>query len=82
TIVNVIVADEARRAAERLIAARGWSGITPDQVLDMPSFVIGTADRIADTLEARRERLGLSYYVVSDAALETFAPVVARLSGR
>lgn len=82
TIVNVVVADDARQEAERLIAARGWSGITPDEVLDMPSFVIGTVDRIVDTLEARRERFGLTYYVVSDAALETFAPVVARLSGR
>lgn len=82
TIVNVVVADDARRAAERLIDARGWSGITPDDVLDMPSFAIGTVDRIADTLEARRERFGLTYYVVSDSAIETFAPVVARLSGR
>jgi hypothetical protein len=33
-------------------------------------------------LEERRERFGLSYYVVSDAALDAFAPVVTRLRGR
>ena len=82
TIVNVVVTDERRLETERLIATRDWPGVTPDDVLDMPSFVIGSVDEIADTLVARRERFGLSYHVVSDAALETFAPVVERLSGR
>jgi hypothetical protein len=48
----------------------------------MPTVVMGTIDSIVETLEARRERFGLSYYVVADAAIETFAPVVARLHGR
>jgi probable F420-dependent oxidoreductase len=82
TIVNVVPTDDRRREAERLIAARGWADITVDDVLDMPTFAIGTVDEIVSALEARRERLGVTYHVVSDAALETFAPVVARLGGR
>ncbi len=48
----------------------------------MPSLAIGSADGIAETLEARRDRLGFSYCVVSDSEMEAFAPVVARLRGR
>jgi len=32
-------------------------------------------------MRARRARYGFSYYVVSDAALTAFAPVVAALAG-
>jgi hypothetical protein len=39
-------------------------------------------DRIVDVMQARRDEYGFSYYVVSDRAIETFAPVVDRLSGR
>jgi probable F420-dependent oxidoreductase len=82
TVVGVTVTDDPRREAAALIDRRGWTGIAPEQVLEMPSFVIGSIDEIAETLEARRDRLGLSYYVVSDADMEAFAPVVARLRGR
>jgi alkanesulfonate monooxygenase SsuD/methylene tetrahydromethanopterin reductase-like flavin-dependent oxidoreductase (luciferase family) len=82
TIVSVTLSDAPRAAAQVQIDRRGWSGVTVDDVLAMPTLAIGTIDGIASTLEARRERFGLSYYVVSDAAIETFAPVVARLRGR
>jgi hypothetical protein len=65
-----------------VIHQRGWTGITPEQVLEMPSFVLGAVERLVHVLEERRERFGLSYYVVSDAAFEAFAPVVAALTGR
>jgi len=32
-------------------------------------------------MQERRERYGLSYYVVSDGSLEMMAPIVARLGG-
>ena len=82
TIVGVTLSDAPRAAAQAQIDRRGWSGVPVDDVLAMPTLAIGTIDGIAETLEARRERFGLSYYVVSDAAIETFAPVVARLRGR
>lgn len=81
TIVSVVVTDARRERAGALIHERGWTGLTPEQVLDMPSLALGTVQQIAETLAARRERLGFSYYVVSDAPIDAFAPVVDRLRG-
>ncbi len=46
------------------------------------SALTGTTDEMVDTLQRRRERLGISYIVVSDELMEGLAPVVARLAGR
>jgi probable F420-dependent oxidoreductase len=42
----------------------------------------GTTDEMCDTLERRRETLGVSYIMVSDELMEALAPVVERLAGR
>ncbi|HEY7908291.1 MAG TPA: TIGR03621 family F420-dependent LLM class oxidoreductase [Thermomicrobiales bacterium] len=42
----------------------------------------GTTDEMCDTLERRRETLGISYIMASDELMEALAPVVARLAGR
>ena len=44
--------------------------------------VTGTTDEMCATLLRRRERLGISYLMVSDELMEVFAPVVERLAGR
>lgn len=61
--------------------AQGF-GTTPEALLDSPHALIGSAEQIADDLEARRERFGISYVAVFEPALDDFAPVVARLAGR
>jgi len=61
---------------------RGWSGISAEQVLDMPSLFIGTPDQMVEDLLRRREQYGFSYFVVADASMEAFAPIVTRLAGR
>src|SRR5262249_2980073 len=81
-VVTVIVAEPRPPAAERLARDRGWSGVSADQVLEMPSVFIGSPDRIAEEMQARRERFGFSYYVVLDRSIEAVAPIVARLTGR
>lgn len=81
-VPNVVIADDYRRAAEEQIRARGWSGVSVDDVLAMPSDLIGSVDRIIEELQARRERYGFSYYVISDRNMEAAAPIVARLAGR
>ena len=80
-IPSVIITDNRRERAAQLIAERGWSGITIDDVLSMPSFLIGTHEEMIEDLLKRRTRFGFSYYVVSDSEMETFAPVVAELGG-
>ncbi len=48
----------------------------------MPAVLIGTYDQIGQTLIERRARYGFSYYVFSDALLETAAPLVAAMTGK
>ena len=81
-MVTVAVAGDQRGAAERLATERGWGRDAAGQVLDMPSMLIGPVDRIVEALQTRRDRVHLSYYVVSDADMEALAPVVDRLAGR
>ncbi len=76
---RLIVTDDARRASEEL--SREWTPLTPAQILDTPSLLIGTLDAIAESVRQRRERLGISYIVVFERDMEAFAPVVARLAG-
>ena len=49
--------------------------------IDSPYFLYGTAAQVARDLVERRERLGFSYWPIPDGAMESFAPVVARLRG-
>jgi probable F420-dependent oxidoreductase len=81
-MVSVIVADDHRKAAAQLAAERGWGAAASERVLEMPSVFVGGVDRIVELMQARRDRYGFSYYVVSDEDMETLGPVVDRLAGR
>lgn len=80
-VATVIIAEPRQQAAEQYARDRGWEGISVEQVLAMPSLFIGSADQIVEEMQARRERYGLSYYVIFDHAIERVAPIVARLAG-
>jgi probable F420-dependent oxidoreductase len=80
-MASVIITDRRRARTEEWIQERGWSGITAEQVWDMPAVLIGSENQIVEDLERRREQLGFSYYVVSDRLVEAVAPLVARLAG-
>src|SRR5262249_39046768 len=80
--IIIVISDDREHAAQTLINARNWDSVTTEEVLDMPSIFIGTIGGICDEMEARRERLGISYYIVPDRLREVLAPVVARLSGK
>jgi probable F420-dependent oxidoreductase len=81
-MVSVIVADDHRKAAAQLAAERGWGTAASERVLEMPSVFVGGVDRIVELMQARRDRYGFSYYVVSDEDMEALGPVVDRLAGR
>lgn len=57
-------------------------GTEPEAVFASPHMLVGSIDRICDTLEAHRARWDVSYVTVAAAAVDAFAPVVARLTGR
>lgn len=82
TVMPVAVTEggaEGRAAAAERIAPN--VGLTPEQVLVSPHVLVGGIDQICDTVLARRDRWGLSNWVVPIGALDAFAPVVARLAG-
>jgi probable F420-dependent oxidoreductase len=79
-IPSVIVTNNRRERAAQLIAERGWTDVTVDDVLSMPSFLIGTHEDVIEQMLHRRTRYGFTYYVVSDSMMEAFAPVVAELA--
>lgn len=60
----------------------GAFGITPEEMLRHPHALFGTPDAICEELERRRGEYGISYVTVPDTALDAFAPIVARLSGK
>jgi probable F420-dependent oxidoreductase len=59
-------------------------GVTLEQLKEIgsPSTLLGTSDEMCEQLEARRERLGISYINCGADMMESMAPVVARLAGR
>jgi probable F420-dependent oxidoreductase len=80
-MISVCITEDRQQYAEQLIQQNNWQNISVEQVLDMPSKFLGTVDQIAAQMRARREQFGFSYYIVSDAFMDTLAPVVALLAG-
>ncbi len=63
------IASQMGLTAERLAQAGAVSALT------------GAVDEMVDTLQRRRESLGISYIAVGDELMEGLAPVVERLAG-
>ena len=57
-------------------------GVSVDDARVAPPCLVGSEDGIGASLEERRERWQMSYHVIDDNAIDAFAPVVARLTGR
>jgi probable F420-dependent oxidoreductase len=83
-IQRVIVTDDRRAAVERVQSR--LPSMSAAEVLDSPFLLIGTHDQMAEALRERRDRFGVSYWVVfaerpdSDQTLDTLGPVIERLS--
>ena len=60
----------------------GDTEFTPEDVLASPHLLVGTVDEMVATLQERRERWNLSYYVFNDDSLDVAASLVERLAGR
>jgi probable F420-dependent oxidoreductase len=74
-----IITDDRDGMAERLGPI---FGVEASEVPQIPHVFLGTVDQICDDIEQRRDRWGVSYFVVQRDGLDAFAPVVARLAGR
>lgn len=82
TFMTLVPARDRVAAAEDLARAHRWTGVTPEEVLSMPASFIGEAPQLEELLHARRDELGLSYYIVPRGSLDRAAPLVARMTGR
>lgn len=78
TIFLTNITDDRDSIAAALAAG---IGAEPQDMLEMPHFLIGTIDQVVEQLQQRRERYGISYVIVPGEAAEEFAPAVERLAG-
>jgi probable F420-dependent oxidoreductase len=77
-VQRVVVTDDRRREAEQL--ASRWPQLSPEEILQSPYALIGTVDQLTEDLRARGERWGISSYMIFEADMDAFAPVIARLA--
>jgi probable F420-dependent oxidoreductase len=68
----------SRRAAVRTATMLGFPG---EDALELPIVLLGPPDELCEQLLKRRERWGFTNIVVPGEAMESFAPVVAQLTG-
>ncbi len=57
-------------------------GASAEQAIETPIVLAGSVNEMIETLEARRERFGFSYWIIHQQEMEAFAPVVAALDGK
>jgi probable F420-dependent oxidoreductase len=74
---SVTVTDDAQASAESLAAVHSY--LTPEQVRSSPKILMGTTGEIAAQILDRRDRLGLSYYVLRGVAPEVLADVISQV---
>ncbi len=75
----VYVTDDAKRVLDGIADA---FGVSVDDARDAPPCLVGSEDEIVASLEERRERWQMSYHVIEDGSIDTFAPIVERLAGK
>jgi probable F420-dependent oxidoreductase len=83
-MLSVVVTPDRRKAAEAFV--QRWNMDPSEQnlanLLESPFFLFGTVEQMVETLKARREQYGISYFtVMGDDNAEPFAPVLERLAG-
>lgn len=80
-VASVYATDDRESIAREIIERNGWQ-LSPEDVLTMPTRLIGTVDEIIQQIQRQREQFGISYYVLADKYREIFAPVANELNGK
>ncbi|MFC6599152.1 TIGR03621 family F420-dependent LLM class oxidoreductase [Kitasatospora paranensis] len=73
-VLRTQVTDDRRTALEDYSR---FLRVSPEQVAALPAVLIGSPEQIAEQLSARRERFGIDYVIVQEAALDDFGKVMA-----
>ena len=53
--------------------------LTIEQIGEVPTFLCGTHEQMAEQIRANRERFGFTYMTVIEGSMESFAPVIELL---
>lgn len=77
-LVQRVVVTGDRAAAVRELAPHA-PHLDEEELLDLPTLLVGTVTEIAEQLRRGRERFGFGYVTVLEPAMEAFAPVIAEL---
>jgi probable F420-dependent oxidoreductase len=78
-IATFVITGKRRAETADLITQRGWAGITPEEVWQMPTIFIGSPGQVRDDLRERQERFGLSYLVSGEDSQGALAEVISDL---
>ena len=71
--------DPTYRRAGR--AALDCPHLTDEEIVDSPYYLLGDVEAMTDALHARRERWGISYYVVNERNFDFCSQLVGRAAG-
>jgi probable F420-dependent oxidoreductase len=75
----VVVTNDRRSVAEKLVVERLGSTMTVEEALETPFLLIGTEAQIAEQIRANKERYGISYITVHGPYMKAFGPIIERL---
>jgi probable F420-dependent oxidoreductase len=73
----VLTDDRPAKAAE--LREQYSMDLTVEQILELPTLLLGQPEEIAEQLRAQRDRFGFTYYCVIETSMEEFAPVIPLL---
>ncbi|MDF5756788.1 TIGR03621 family F420-dependent LLM class oxidoreductase [Spongiactinospora sp. TRM90649] len=76
-VQRVVVTDDREEAARGL--APYAPGMTLEEILELPTLLVGTHREIADRIRHLRDTYGIGYITVLEPMLEVFAPVIGEL---
>jgi alkanesulfonate monooxygenase SsuD/methylene tetrahydromethanopterin reductase-like flavin-dependent oxidoreductase (luciferase family) len=78
-LVHVLALEDGRAGRIEELHGEFGGGLSIEEFLDLPTVLIGTPERAAEHLRQQRERLGLTYFTVLEANMESFAKVIEQL---
>lgn len=78
--VTLVPGDDREASARQVITERGWHHLSPETILQMPTFLIGTPDEMVEDLRYCQETFRLSYLVVSQRQAPLLAPLIPLLA--
>jgi probable F420-dependent oxidoreductase len=76
-----VAATDSPADAAAAFAATGYVDVSPEVATATPFLLYGSIASMAEQLQERRERFGISYYSVSAKFVDVLAPVVELLAG-